>query len=595
MTLISQLATLESSGLIHLARAQPELEYLFRHALVHDAAYASLVKADRLRLHHVVGEALERGYRDGPASRDLAPRLARHFHEAGDYARGLPYSIQAGDQAAAQYANAEAITHYTRALDAASQSASASTDQLRHIYTRRGLVLELNAQDAEALANYEEMETVARARGNRKLELAGMAARATVYCKPTSVSDLARGRALSERALDLARELGDREIEAKALWNLLMYYKSVGSLPDALQHGEKALALARELNLREQVAYVLNDIHAVYISAGHTQHARETLAEAQRLWRELGVLNMLADSLASSAAMHVFAGEFEPAFTAAEEALRISQAIGNLWNQSYSLFMLNLAYWERGEIGRAIEVSDECIRLAEQAGFVPALIQARSVLALIYGDMGAIARGLEIAQTAQALADERFPTYRPMPLAVIAHLHMLAGNRAEAEIAFEAAHIALQGNAADIDAAFFEHVFIAESLLARNDYTGVVALVDEGVPLVRQRGMRAFLPDALGFKGKALLALGRVDEARAVLDEARAEAEAIGSRRALWPILTALSRIETQQGRVGEAESLRDQARQHVDFIAEQAGSPELRASFLNLPRVREALRADEM
>ncbi|HJW83811.1 MAG TPA: hypothetical protein VJ754_05850, partial [Anaerolineae bacterium] len=290
MTLISQLATLESSGLIHLAQAQPELEYLFRHALLHDAAYASLVKADRLRLHHAVGHALERAYPDRLASRDLAPRLARHFHEAGDYARGLSYSILAGDQAAAQYANAEAVTHYTRALDAAAQAACASADQLRHIYTRRGHMLELNAQDAEALVNYEEMEAVARERGDRKLELVGMAARATVYCKPTSVSDLARGRALSGRALDLAREMGDREIEARALWNLLLYYRWVGSLPDALKHGEQALALARELNLREQVAYVLNDMYSVYFSLGHVQRAREALDEAQQLWRELGVL-----------------------------------------------------------------------------------------------------------------------------------------------------------------------------------------------------------------------------------------------------------------------------------------------------------------
>ncbi len=56
----------------------------------------------------------------------------------------------------------------------------------------------------------------------------------------------------------------------------------------------------------------------------------------------------------------------------------------------------------------------------------------------------------------------------------------------------------------------------------------------------------------------------------------------------------ALSRIETQQGRVNEAESLRDQARQLVDFIAEHTGSRGLRASFLNLPQVHEALRAGD-
>jgi predicted ATPase len=80
MTLISQLNALESSGLIRLAAAQPELEYLFRHALIQDAAYYSLLKQDRKQLHLAAGEALEYLY---PDHRDeLAATLAYHFEKA---------------------------------------------------------------------------------------------------------------------------------------------------------------------------------------------------------------------------------------------------------------------------------------------------------------------------------------------------------------------------------------------------------------------------------------------------------------------------------------------------------------------------------
>ena len=80
MPLLTQLNTLESSGLIRLAAVQPELEYLFRHALVQDAAYSSLLKNDRRHLHKSVGEALEALY---PQQRDeLAATLALHFEKA---------------------------------------------------------------------------------------------------------------------------------------------------------------------------------------------------------------------------------------------------------------------------------------------------------------------------------------------------------------------------------------------------------------------------------------------------------------------------------------------------------------------------------
>jgi predicted ATPase len=94
-----QLGELEQASLIRLADSLPELAYVFRHALIHDSAYESLVRADRRRVHLLTGEALEALYagRDRPA--ELAPQLARHFEEAGDDARALRYYTLAGDAA----------------------------------------------------------------------------------------------------------------------------------------------------------------------------------------------------------------------------------------------------------------------------------------------------------------------------------------------------------------------------------------------------------------------------------------------------------------------------------------------------------------
>ena len=62
MPLDTQLNMLESSGLIRLAATRPDLEYIFRHALMQDAAYQSLPKGTGMQLHAAVGEALERLY-----------------------------------------------------------------------------------------------------------------------------------------------------------------------------------------------------------------------------------------------------------------------------------------------------------------------------------------------------------------------------------------------------------------------------------------------------------------------------------------------------------------------------------------------------
>lgn len=113
MSLSAQLAALETSGLICLAQSEPELEYLFRHALIQDAAYESLLKADRRVLHRAIGEALEHLYPEH--LNEVAPLLGQHFAEAGESEKAAKYLLMAGDRATAVYAYQEAIGYYERA------------------------------------------------------------------------------------------------------------------------------------------------------------------------------------------------------------------------------------------------------------------------------------------------------------------------------------------------------------------------------------------------------------------------------------------------------------------------------------------------
>ena len=107
------LGVLESSGLIKLAATQPELEYLFRHVLVQDAAYDTLLKQERRRLHVSVAETLEALY---PERLDeLAAMLAWHYQEAEEAQRALPWLIRAGHYAQRRYANTEAFSFFERA------------------------------------------------------------------------------------------------------------------------------------------------------------------------------------------------------------------------------------------------------------------------------------------------------------------------------------------------------------------------------------------------------------------------------------------------------------------------------------------------
>ena len=120
MSARAELGQLESSGLIQIATLQPELEYLFKHALVQEAAYASLLKQDRRSLHKAAADAILALHPD--RERELAGVLAMHLEQAGENARAAEYLLTAGDHALERFATREAVAFFRRAVTLAGDS-----------------------------------------------------------------------------------------------------------------------------------------------------------------------------------------------------------------------------------------------------------------------------------------------------------------------------------------------------------------------------------------------------------------------------------------------------------------------------------------
>jgi predicted ATPase len=97
------------------AQGTPRGSYVFKHALVRDAAYESLLKSRRQQLHARIVQALEQRF---PATAEAEPAvLARHCAEAGLVDKAVEYSLKAGKQAVARSAMAEAVAQFRSALD----------------------------------------------------------------------------------------------------------------------------------------------------------------------------------------------------------------------------------------------------------------------------------------------------------------------------------------------------------------------------------------------------------------------------------------------------------------------------------------------
>jgi tetratricopeptide (TPR) repeat protein len=240
-------------------------------------------------------------------------------------------------------------------------------------------------------------------------------------------------------------------------------------------------------------------------------------------------------------------------------------------------------------MARAIAAMEECIHYADEAGFGNGIVEARCHLAELYGSLGEVERGMRLARQADAITSERFPAWRAISLSTLAHLYLYAGELAAAEEAVQAAFGLLGPDMAKAGAAAFVAPVAIEVALAQGDGARALALAERSLGVVRGIGARTFVATGLFYKGRAQQLLGQLEEAAAVLNEARAEAEALGMRRILWRILAALSVLAAGRGNATDAQALRRQAREIIAYIADHCPLA-LHDSFLHLPEVQAVL-----
>src|SRR4051812_15210905 len=577
--------TLERAGLIVETARTPEREYAFRHSLTQEATYGTILLRRRRELHRRVAEVFEDLYANRIEA--SAPLLAQHAREGADDERTLRYASLAAEADARLYAHAETVTHTTWAIEAA--EALGRTD-VTDLYFTRGRAFELSGRIPEAVTNYEQMEKAAQANGDRTAALAADLALTTLYATPTPVFDAVLGRSLCERTIELARELGDRAAESKALWNLMTLNTFSGGDPnEAIEAGERSLAIARDRGAREQRAYTLNALGPPYAAAGALPAARASLEEARPLWQEIENVPMYCENLSSTSALLALAGANAEALALSDESHRIAGDIGNRWGQSYSLLNSYHVVASQGDYGRALARMRECIECAEASGFMIPLAATRADMGALYANLGQVERGAELADEGLAVAEQVNALAVPLVMASVAEIALLGERLDDAEKAVEGSMTDRLPGLLAFSAAANAEIQKGRLAAIRGDHAQAVEVADRLLAWLRPLEVKPYDPTALLLKGTSLIALGRLDEAARALQEGHDKAERLGFAPITWQIDMALSGLAADAGHAARATELRERAGSIVASLAATIDDEALRASFLRLPEVEAA------
>lgn len=314
--LFTQLNTLEAIRMIKVAEVKPTLIYKFNHILLHEAAYHSIIQADRVALHRTVGNALERLYPD--QEERLASQLAHHFSQSNDAEKAYHYLDIAGHISLDAYASAEAETYFAKAV-----KLTTDPKRLAHLYADLGEALAQQSKHREAITTWKK--------AIENLQLTG------------DTDHLARVYAWSARS---------------AWWG----YDPKRSLDICLE-GLKAVEDAEE---SPAIAYLIHETGRAYLFNNQPDKARAYSEQALEIAKHLNAMDVQAETLATIGILPNI--KPQQAIDALELAIKISESNGLYSPASRAYVNLAAVIDNLGEIRRARDYRMRAIRLGMRIG-----------------------------------------------------------------------------------------------------------------------------------------------------------------------------------------------------------------------------------
>jgi class 3 adenylate cyclase/tetratricopeptide (TPR) repeat protein len=340
------LINLERLDLIKTISLQPELEYIFKHALTQEVVYNGLLMKERRLIHEKIGLVMEELLQEHLP--EFYETLAYHYSQSDNFQKACEYLKLAGDKASKSYANQEAIKFYEEAL--------------------------------RILRNQPETETIKR----QKIELC-LSLFYRMFLMNSPEENILEILHDAER---LSQEIEDTQVLATVYGKLSFYHTSRGNPSLSLDYAEKSFNVAEKsgaVDIMMPIAFDTCFTHNLY---GNFVKVIDIAPRALRALEEhhkekdvfSGGINVYAMLSAYYGVALAWSGDFADAKTVFDKGFYIAHEVNDLLQIGALNMMSSFSSYFEGENETAIDYGQKAIKYYDEAGAMFAMDVACSVL-----------------------------------------------------------------------------------------------------------------------------------------------------------------------------------------------------------------------
>jgi class 3 adenylate cyclase/predicted ATPase len=408
-----ELARLVEAELLYQRGLPPRATYLFKHALIQEEAYQSLLKSKRQQYHTQIASVLEEHF---PETMKTQPELlAHHYSGAGLLAQAIPYWHQAGQRAVQRSANAEALSHLTKGLEALTALPNTPERIQQELTLQIAMGGPLIAMKGYTAPEVEKTYT-------RALELCRQAGETPHLFSVLwglrlywiARAELHTAQELGEQLLSLAQRAQDTTLLVeghRALGDTLFY---LGELVPAHAHFEQAMTFYDHQQHHSYVVLYGQDPAVACLSytalalwlLGYPDRARERSSAALTLAQELSHPYSQALALNLAATLHQYCREGLVVQEGAEAVIALSSEQGFLFRVAWGTLLRGWALTEQGYGEQGLAQLRQGLAFWQATGAELVRPHCLAMLAETYGKVGQVEEGLSVLAEALAAVDK---------------------------------------------------------------------------------------------------------------------------------------------------------------------------------------------
>ena len=393
--MVSALSLLEQADIIYRVGISPSVRFAFKHVLLRDAIYDSLLRSKRQHIHSDIAAILKN---DFPELVENQPEiLAYHYQEAGNHQLAIRCWFESGQRALAHSANVEAIANFRKAL------------QL------------LNALPETPERTKQEID-IQLALGIPLIAVQGYASAET--------------REAFSQARTLCLQLGNIPEYFQALFGLWGHSWMSGKNDEALRMADEFMSRSRALSdpvllmvAHRVMGSTLLTIGDFQSSANHFEEAiRLSLSKGKQPLYNLYVVEPQAASLLLLSWDLWFLGYPDQSLSRVSEALALAQDLGHPYTVAFAHYMTSVVHLLRGDAARALESAEKSFEMSLEQRFSLYVILSRISRGRAIGDLGRLGEArAEIELGIDEARRNRVGFMLPMMDSWLADMHAKAG------------------------------------------------------------------------------------------------------------------------------------------------------------------------